>query len=138
MLNGGTDADSLDGGDGNDLYIVDNVGDVVVADSGGIDTVEASISYTLAAALENLGLTGTGDLDGTGNGTDNVIVGNDNNNVLTGLEGNDTLNGGAGDDMLDGGAGADDLDGGDGNDLYIVDRVADAVADSGGLDTVQS
>ena len=48
-LDGGTGADSMNGGLGNDTYIVDNVGDVAGEVAGGVDTVLASVTYTLAA-----------------------------------------------------------------------------------------
>ena len=63
-------------------------------------------------AIENLTLTGTAAINGTGNALDNVITGNDGNNVLTGLAGADTLFGAAGNDKLIGGAGGDTLNGG--------------------------
>ncbi|RCJ17652.1 hypothetical protein A6S26_30610 [Nostoc sp. ATCC 43529] len=156
VLNGGTGADNLDGGDGNDIYIVDNVFDVaseVFGDAlGGIDTVQASVSYTLSTNLENLTLTGVGAINGTGNAKNNIINGNSANNVISGLNGddnlngnggNDTLRGGSGNDVLNGGTGADNLDGGDGNDIYIVDNVFDVASEVfgdalGGIDTVQA
>ena len=61
---------------GNDVYVVDNAGDIVdesIAGSTGIDTVQSSISFSLAntarvlGAVENLTLTGTGNINGTGN-----------------------------------------------------------------------
>ena len=87
------------GGLGNDTYVVDNTGDVVTENANeGIDTVQAAVTYTLAANVENLTLTGTGNINGTGNALDNVIVGNGGNNILAGLGGADTLDGGAGTD----------------------------------------
>jgi Ca2+-binding RTX toxin-like protein len=45
-------------------------------------------------------LTGTGNIDGTGNSGNNIIKGNSGNNVLSGAGGNDTVDGGAGIDTL--------------------------------------
>jgi Ca2+-binding RTX toxin-like protein len=54
-LDGGDDADSMSGGTGNDIYIVDDAGDVVTEyANGGTDTVDASITYTLGNQVENL------------------------------------------------------------------------------------
>ena len=137
-LNGGAGADTLLGGTGHDTYVVDNVGDVVNETGGdGIDTVQASISFSLAdslhaiGAVENLTLTGLLAINGSGNDLDNVLIGNAANNILIGLGGNDTLNGGAG---------ADTLLGGTGHDTYVVDNVGDVVNETGGdgTDTVQA
>jgi trimeric autotransporter adhesin len=127
-LDGGGGTDTLNGGAGNDTYIVDDSADKII-DSSGIDTVQASFSYTLAANLENLVLTGSADINGTGNALDNVITGNAGVNILTGLGGNDTL---------DGGAGADTMIGGTGNDTYVVDNAGDVVTElpGEGTDTV--
>ncbi len=121
-LIGGKGADRMKGGAGNDTYIVDHTGDVVdERGGGGKDTVKASISFSLASAhvkgsVEKLTLTGPSDINGTGNGLDNVITGNNGKNVLDGGDGKDTLSGGGGADVLIGGAGKDILNGGSGND----------------------
>ncbi|MBH0185043.1 MAG: calcium-binding protein, partial [Nitrospira sp.] len=117
-LNGGIGADRLLGGLGNDTYVVDNVGDRIT-DTGGSETVESSVSYTLGLGLEDLILTGTGDLRGTGNANGNLLQGNNGDNVLDGQAGGDLILGGGGTDTLLGRAGNDILRGGDGNDdLY--------------------
>ena len=117
-LDGGvntTGADTLIGGNGNDTYIIRNVGDVVTeaaVAAGGTDIALVAInSYTLAANVENMTFIGTGDFVGTGN---------TGNNVITGGAGADILNGGAGNDTLIGGAGADTLTGGIGNDIFSL------------------
>ena len=123
------------GGTGNDTYVVDNVGDVVTElDGEGSDTIQSSMSFSLAVlwpCVENLTLTGTAALSGTGNALDNIMIGNSGANVLMGLDGSDTLNGGVG---------ADQMFGGTGNDTYVVDNVGDVVNETGGdgTDTVLS
>ena len=131
LLDGGAGADIMSGGAGNDTYIVDNIGDQTLeAANGGIDTVRASLDWTLAANVENLVLTGNGNLRGTGNAQANVLIGNSGDNQLFGGAGNDRLEGGAGDDLLDGGVGIDTMIGGLGNDIYYVDNVRDVVTEA--------
>ena len=112
-------ADQMDGGAGDDLFRVDNTGDVVIeAQNGGVDEVHSTVSYTLPDWVNNLTLVaGSGALTGTGNGIDNVIVGNGANNTLSGLAGNDTLAGGDGNDTIEGGTGNDLLRGDAGDDV---------------------
>ena len=107
-LDGKAGADRLIGGTGDDIYYVDNVKDVVIEEENeGIDTVYSSVTYTLTDHVENLILSGTKAINGTGNALDNLIIGNTGNNILKGGEGNDTLYGGLGNDTLYGGAGSD-------------------------------
>ena len=143
-LDGGTGADVMKGGAGNDVYVVDNVSDVVDdVVAGGTDRVESSISYDLNDAnhVENLTLTGGGNIGGTGDGNDNVITGNGGLNTLSGGGGNDTLNGGGGADRLDGGSGSDIMRGEGGNDTFVINANSgtDSLIDGGSeTDTVES
>jgi len=143
-LDGGLGADTLDGGDGNDTYFVDNVGDIVKelwddALGGTADTVFASVSYSLAPGtpgnqgygIENLTLTGFGNINATGNGKNNILTGNSGSNVLDGGLGNDSINGGDGVDTLIGGAGNDTLTGGAGADKFRFNFLSEKV------DTIQ-
>lgn len=116
-LDGGVGADTLIGGTGNDTYIVDSTGDIITEyDGGGIDTVNSSISYTLGDWIENLTLTGTSAIDGTGNSFDNTITGNEGKNILRGEAGNDTINAGGLGSNGSPSKGGDTLYGGSGND----------------------
>ncbi|NDH54935.1 MAG: calcium-binding protein, partial [Betaproteobacteria bacterium] len=108
VLDGGTGADTMDGGPGNDTYVLDNAGDTVTeVDGEGLDTVQSSVSYTLGSFVENLTLTRTQNVNGTGNALANIVSGNAGSNLLSGEAGNDTLIGGPGNDTLIGGAGSD-------------------------------
>ncbi|MBB6562152.1 Ca2+-binding RTX toxin-like protein [Acidovorax soli] len=133
-LDGGTGADALVGGTGDDRYVVDDAGDTVTEIGGqGVDTIEASVTYTLAANAEVLSLTGSGHINGTGTADNDTLIGNSGNNELSGAnghdslqggDGNDTLQGGDGDDTLLGGTGANVFDGGTGTNTIILDAGA--------------
>ena len=56
--------------------------------------MQSGVSYTLGTNVENLTLTGTGNINGTGNTLNNTLTGNTGDNVLNGGAGNDTLTGG--------------------------------------------
>ncbi|MBD2614920.1 DVUA0089 family protein [Nostoc punctiforme FACHB-252] len=116
-LNGGLGTDTLNGAAGNDTYIIDGAVDTIVeAANSGTDVVRSSITYTLAANVENLRQTGTSAINGTGNTLNNFLFGNSANNTLNGRAGNDTLDGNLGNDILNGEDGNDSLQGGPGND----------------------
>lgn len=135
---------------GNDQYRISNASEYIhETRNGGTDTVTSTISYSLADTdgagdfggyVENLTLTGSANLTGTGNALNNTLVGNNGNNLLTGAAGQDVLRGGAGNDSLNGGSGADSMYGGLGNDVYYVDSASDLVSESGGggVDTINA
>ena len=120
---GGSGANRMYGGDGNDTYFVDHPNDEVVegfGTSSGTDTVRSRLdNYTLPANVEILILEPNNDwnqiftnddLNGTGNALNNRLQGNQGNNNLYGMDGDDTLIGGLGDNLLDGGGGFDMAD----------------------------
>ena len=72
-------------------------GDVADETGGsGIDLVRSALTFSLANAarakgsIENLTLTGAGEINATGNGLANLLVGNAGINVINGAAGNDT------------------------------------------------
>ena len=139
-LDGGEGTDTMVGGLGDDTYIVNIATDVVTeALNGGTDTVMASLNYTLGENLENLELTGSANLNGTGNGLVNTLTGNSGNNTLRGAGGNDTLIGAEGNDTLIGGAGQDTVTGGGGDDrvtMLVTAGNGDAIDAGDGTDTL--
>ena len=133
-ISGGLGADRMVGGAGNDTYFVDNVGDVVVENAGeGFDEIRSSVSYTIAANVEKLVLTGTAAINATGSSgrglslrqrLQQYSVGQSTaTTILNGLQGTDTMIGGTG------------------NDTYFVENAGDVVieyANEGNADYVVS
>ena len=125
ILDGGAGIDTLIGGAGDDTYIVNSTTDVITeAVNAGSDAVVSSVTFSLAAIanVENLSLTGTTSIRGTGNSLNNTIIGNSGNNKLNGAAGIDTLIGGLGDDT------------------YVVDTATDTITELAGqgTDSIQS
>ena len=119
-LNGGSGADQMSGGAGNDAYVVDNISDLVIENANeGSDTVYASVDYRLSADVEYLVLQGSA-VQGYGNSLSNAIYGT------------------SADNLLDGDAGADAMYGGAGNDSYFLDNISDLILENAneGSDTV--
>jgi Ca2+-binding RTX toxin-like protein len=99
--------------------------------AAGIDTVRSSISFSiatipLATLIENLSLSGTATINGTGNTLNNTLSGNSANNNLSGGSGSDTIDGANGNDTLIGGLGNDTLIGGLGSDVFRFNSVLNA------------
>ena len=98
---GGAGTNQLYGGAGNDTFFLESASDVVVENAGeGADRIVTKFSYTLGANLENLTLSGTFNVNGTGNALDNALIGNSGANVLDGAGGKDRLVGGGGNDTF--------------------------------------
>ena len=72
-----------------------------------MDSVQSSVTYTLSGNVENLTLTGSSALNGTGNDLNNILMGNTGANSLSGGNGADQINGGKAADILTGGAAKD-------------------------------
>jgi Ca2+-binding RTX toxin-like protein len=141
-LDGQGGNDTMFGGKGDDTYYVDSSSDVVTENAGeGTDTVVSTVTWDLSTAgnanIENLTLSGSTAINGTGNALDNVITGNDAVNVLIGGAGNDTFNGAGGNDTITGGAGADSIAGGTGDDNFVYTSISESGTTSATWDEIQ-
>jgi Ca2+-binding RTX toxin-like protein len=137
-LNGGLGDDIMTGGNGNDVFIVSGADTLTEAPGGGIDTVRiGSGNWTLGAEFENLVLTGTDSLAGTGNAVANAITGNSGANLLNGFNGADTLSGGAGADTLVGGLVGDSMIGGADADIFAYTTFTQGGDTIGGYDVAE-
>ena len=96
-------ANVLTGGLGNDIYIV-GAGDTVVETlNEGTDLVNSSVTFALSDNVENLTLTGSAVINGTGNALANTINGSANSaaNVLAGGANSDIYVVGDGDTVIE-------------------------------------
>jgi Ca2+-binding RTX toxin-like protein len=110
LLDGGADNDNMIGCAGNDTYIVNSIGDLVTEKANeGTDTVQSSVTYTLAANTENLTLTGTAAIRGAGDTANNMISRRQRRrpHAQRRQRQRDILSGGVGNDVMTGGQGAD-------------------------------
>ena len=114
--------------EGGSAVVFTDSSDLRFVSNGWNTTVNSSVDYTLGNGVQKLVLTGTADLGGKGNGSDNQLVGNDGKNILQGMQGMDVLKGGAGDDTLTGGGARDVFvfATGDGHDIITDFRASDA------------
>ena len=122
-LYSGESVDTLYGGLGDDIYVINHVSDLPVEYAGqGNDSIFSNVTFSLRnfANIENLSASdpaSTNPLRFTGNALDNNLGGN------------------AGANILNGGAGADRMDGGDGNDQYYIDDQDDEIVEGAGRGT---
>jgi len=129
-LDGGAGADTMYGGLGRDTYVVDDTGDKVIEEgtdassewSPDWDIVRSSVSYTAPNLVEEVQLTGTTEINASGNAQNNRLYGNSGANILNGKADSDAMWGGAG------------------NDIYYVDNTGDSANenDGEGVDEVRS
>ena len=121
VLDGLLGCDRMEGGGGDDLYLVDDIQDRVIelADHG-YDEIQTTVSLELPENVEAITLLGALSINATGNQANNILIGNGNSNIL------------------DGGDGVDRMTGNKGNDLYLVDNNADQIVEllGGGKDDV--
>ncbi|MFC2707892.1 MAG: calcium-binding protein, partial [Neisseria sp.] len=141
-----------------DVYYVTRSDDKIIENpNGGDDTVYSNVSYTLPNHVENLVLTGTANIFGAGNNSNNILIGNEGrnrlnsgrgddivyggggNDFINGGEGNDCLFGETGNDTLNGEAGNDVLEGGEGDDTYLFSAKSeqDTIIDNQGHNSIR-
>jgi Ca2+-binding RTX toxin-like protein len=123
LIDGRGGADTLIGGLGSDTYLADHLADKVIeAAAAGTDHVKSSVSFTLGDHVEMLTLSGSLNIDGSGNALNNTITGNAADNRLDGQAGNDTMTAGLG------------------NDTYVINTASDVTneAAGAGIDTIES
>ncbi len=105
-LDGGSGVDTYEGGYGDDTFVVDSQLEIIREIAGqGNDWVQSgNVTLDLSTSttwfdIENARLTGTSNLNVTGQGSNNYLIGNGGSNFLDGKNGIDKLEGGLGDDF---------------------------------------
>ncbi|NDE17713.1 hypothetical protein EBZ80_22575 [bacterium] len=159
VINPGENGDTLNGGAGDDTYVIDNAA-ITIVESAGYDTGVVAAEGLVAnvgglAQIEKFVINEdfayrhfTSELDTTlqftANALNNVVLGSfldenlnggNGNDILRGNDGNDTLIGGLGNDALFGGYGDDILNAGDGNDTLNGEAGVNVMNGGGGNDT---
>lgn len=104
-LRGGTLMGNVQGGTGNDTFLIDNADTAIYEDvGGGRDIVMTSVDYALfdemGGHFEIMKAIGKGKVDLTGNSLANSLFGNGAANILDGGAGNDMLTGSGGKDVF--------------------------------------
>jgi Ca2+-binding RTX toxin-like protein len=133
----GTGIDTLTGGAGNDTFNVNNASDVVTASAGtNVNTISSSVSYTASTNVQDLFLTGTAAITGTGNSGNDLLIAGSGTDTLVGGSGTSVLEAGSGNDTLKDTAAANALIGGAGNDTMTGGTGADFIAGGAGNDAI--
>lgn len=156
-------ADTMIGGDGNDVYFVDDIGDKITelgtspttvrgasfsANAGNADEIYATLAdgktfnmLTNALNVERLHI--LDNLDSVVGSSNTVnVIGNASDNIIWGGKGVNTIDGGDGSDIITGGAGNDTLIGGKGDDILNGDGLYQEsvngawIDDTGGADSM--
>ncbi|NRB00812.1 MAG: type I secretion protein, partial [Rhodobacteraceae bacterium] len=139
QIQSGADADTVDGGYGEDLIVGAGRGDSL---EGGMND---DAIYGGAGPESTASFVSIYDEDGTrydpfGNvlpEDDDRIFGQDGDDYLSGSAGHDEIHGGVGTDTLDGGTGFDSLHGGDGDDELNGGSDQDVLHGGAGADTME-
>ncbi len=153
-LIGGSQGDSLDGGDGTDqiqqtVDLEQILTDTLVTGRGAdtLTSIEEAvlIGGDFGTNIDASAFTGKTTLIGNGGGdtliggsNDDVLSGGDGEDKLFGLGGNDTADGGDGNDSVVGGDADDILLGGSGNDTLLGEAGSDTLLGEDGDDNVDA
>ena len=94
--------EAMIGGAGDTTFVVNNINDVITANTSGVDTVVAGVNYVLPTGVQNLTLNGTwNDVVGVGNGQANIITADKAGETIVPMGGDSVLvSAGGGDTFL--------------------------------------